>query len=184
VLRGAALAVRDLLAELGLRSWVKTSGSKGFHVLVPLDGKADFNEVGAFTDRAGNELVGRDPDHLTREFVKADRDGRILIDTWRNAYGATFAAAYAVRPKPGAPVSAPCTWEELESGDVHPQSFNVRSMAARLEAAGDVWAEMRAHRYSLKRPLQRLEKLAKTGSNGAPKLSSRAEFFSKARSGS
>jgi bifunctional non-homologous end joining protein LigD len=149
---------------------------------VPQDGKADFNEVGAFTDRAGNELVGRDPDHLTREFVKADRGGRILIDTWRNAYGATFAAAYAVRPKPGAPVSAPCTWEELESGEVHPQSFNVRNMAARLEAAGDVWAEMRAHRYSLKRPLQRLEKLAKTGSNGAPKLSSRAEFFSKARS--
>jgi bifunctional non-homologous end joining protein LigD len=182
VLRAAALAVRNLLAELGLRSWVKTSGSKGFHILVPLDGKADFEAVGAFTDRAGNELVRRDPEHLTREFAKADRGSRILVDTWRNAYGATFAAAYAVRPKPGAPVSAPCSWDEVESGSIEPQSFNVRNLAARIEAVGDPWAEMRDHRYSLKRPVQRLEAMAKAAPAAAPRLSSRADLFRQARS--
>ncbi len=68
----------------------------------------------------GRMLVARDPEHLTQEFHKVDRAGRILVDTGRNGYSATFAAAYAVRAKPGAPVSAPCTWEELESGTVGP----------------------------------------------------------------
>src|SRR5947207_12520087 len=120
VLRAAALAVRDLLGELGLRSWVKTSGSKGFHVLVPLDATAAFDEVAAFAHGVGRILVRRDPRHLTQEFIKADRGGRIYVDTGRNGYSATFAAAYAVRPKPGAPFSAPCTWEEVEKGIVGP----------------------------------------------------------------
>src|SRR5215813_4962162 len=70
VLRGAALRVRDLLAELGLQSWVKTSGSKGFHIAVPLDGKADFGVVGRFAQAVGNRLVQLDPKHLTQEFSK------------------------------------------------------------------------------------------------------------------
>ena len=97
----------------------------------------------------GSTLVGRDPDRLTQEFSKADRGGRILVDTGRNGYGATFAAAYAVRAKPGAPVSAPCTWEELERGDVGPRTFTLRTMAARLAQVGDIWAEMRGRADSL-----------------------------------
>ena len=116
----AALALRDLLDELGLPSWVKTSGSKGFHIVVPLDGKAETGEVAGFAHAVGALLVDRHPKHLTQEFHKADRGGRILVDTGRNGYSATFAAAYAVRAKPGAPVSAPCTWEEVESGEVRP----------------------------------------------------------------
>ena len=100
---------------------MKTSGSKGFHIVVPLDGKADMGEVARFAHAVGALLVKRDPQHLTQEFSKADRGGRILVDTGRNGYSATFAAAYAVRAKPGAPVSAPCTWEELERGDGRPQ---------------------------------------------------------------
>lgn len=180
-LRRAALAVRDLLRELGLRSWLKTSGSKGFHILVPLDGKASFEEVGSFADRAGNELVRRDPEHLTREFARADRGDRILVDTWRNAYGATVAATYTVRAKPGAPVSAPCTWEELESGAVEPRSFTVRNLRARLDAVGDLFAEVRRHRYSLRRPMERL---AKAGDWAPSPLSSRAQALSRARSSS
>ena len=129
VLRAAALALRDLLDELGLPSWVKTSGSKGFHIVVPLDGKADVGEVARFAHAVGALLVKRDPEHLTQEFSKADRGGRILVDTGRNGYSATFAAAYAVRAKPGAPVSAPCTWEELERGEVGPRTFTLRTMA-------------------------------------------------------
>jgi bifunctional non-homologous end joining protein LigD len=156
VLRAAALALRDLLDEIGLPSWVKTSGSKGFHIVVPLDGQSDFGEVARFAHAAGAELVRRDPAHLTQEFHKADRAGRILVDTARNGYGATFAAAYAVRARPGAPVSAPCTWAEIERGDVAPQTFNLRNMADRVAEAGDLWKDMRRRRRSLRRPLARL----------------------------
>ena len=157
VLRAAALALRDLLKELGLPSWVKTSGSKGFHILVSLDGKSRTGEVARFAHAVGTRLVKRDPDHLTQEFSKADRGGRILVDTGRNGYSATFAAAYAVRAKPGAPVSAPCTWEEIERGKVGPRTFTLRTMADRVAQVGDLWKEMRKSKVrSLKSVVSRI----------------------------
>jgi bifunctional non-homologous end joining protein LigD len=156
VLRAAALALRDLLRELDLKSWVKTSGSKGFHIVVPLNGKADFGAVWRFAHGVGAVLVSRDPVHLTQEFSKADRGGRILVDTARNAYSATFAAAYAVRAKPGAPVSAPCTWDELERGDVGPRTFTLRTMAERIADVGDLWSDMGRHAQPLRSPIERL----------------------------
>lgn len=143
VVRGAALRLRDLLGELGLTSAVKTSGSKGFHIAVALDGTSTFGDVAGFAHAVGAALVGRDPDHLTQEFSKADRGGRILVDTGRNGYGATFAAVYAVRAKPGAPVSAPCRWEEIERHEVDPRSFALRTMPSRIEGVGDLWSGMR-----------------------------------------
>jgi bifunctional non-homologous end joining protein LigD len=162
VLRRAALDVRDLLDELGLPSWVKTSGSKGFHILVSLDGKTRIGDVARFAHQVGAVLVQRDPDHLTQEFGKADRGGRILVDTGRNGYSATFAAVYAVRPKRGAPVSAPCTWEEIERGTVAPQTFTLRKMEERVKAAGDPWSEMRRRRRSLRRAIEKLRKVSKS----------------------
>jgi len=159
VLQSAALAVRSLLAELGLPSWIKTSGSKGFHIVVPLDGESDFDVVSEFAHGVGAVLVQRDPQHLTQEFIKADRGERILIDTGRNRYGATFAAAYAVRPKPGAPVSAPCTWEELERGAVGPRTFTLRTMAERSARVGDLWADLHRHGASLVAPMEKLRAL-------------------------
>jgi bifunctional non-homologous end joining protein LigD len=156
----AALGLRDLLAELGLPSWVKTSGSKGFHIAVPLDGKADFGVVARFAHTVGKILVARNPQTLTQEFSKADRGGRIYVDTGRNAYSATFAAAYTVRAKPGAPVSAPCTWEELERRDVGPQSFTLRTMDQRIRDVGDLWADLPKTKRSLRRPMEKLRKLA------------------------
>jgi bifunctional non-homologous end joining protein LigD len=160
ILRGAALRVRDLLNELGLTSWVKTSGSKGFHVVVPLDGKAGFGEVAGFAHAVATILVKRDPEHLTQEFSKADRGGRILVDTGRNGYSATFAAVYAVRAKPGAPVSAPCRWEELERGDVGPRTFTLRTMAGRIADVGDVWSDMRERGRSLQRAIAHVQRIS------------------------
>jgi len=142
VLRRVLLSLRDLLAERGLATWVKTTGSKGFHVVVPLDGSTPFGEVGRFAERVAALMVAREPDALTQEFAKADRGGRILFDIGRNGPGATFAAAYAVRARPGAPVSAPCTWDEVERGDARPRSFTLRTMAARIAAVGDPWADL------------------------------------------
>jgi bifunctional non-homologous end joining protein LigD len=156
MLRAAALAIRDLLDELGLPSWVKTSGSKGFHIAVPLDRQANMEEVAGFAHAIGALLVRRDPKNLTQEFHKVDRGTRILIDTGRNGWSATHAAAYAVRAKPGAPVSAPCTWEELESGKVGPRTFTLRNMARRIENVGDLWAGMRRRRRSLQRAMRKL----------------------------
>jgi bifunctional non-homologous end joining protein LigD len=159
LLGAAAIAVRDLLEEVGLPSWVKTSGSKGYHIAVPLDGKADTGEVSRFAHRLGTLLVKRYPAQLTQEFYKKDRRGRILVDTGRNDYSATFAAPYAVRARPGAPVSAPCTWEEVATGQVEPRTFTIRNMRTRIESAGDLWGDMRKRRRSLGRAADRLRKL-------------------------
>jgi bifunctional non-homologous end joining protein LigD len=159
MLRNAAIAVRDLLKELGLPSWVKTSGSKGFHIVVPLDGKASMGEVASFSHTVGALLVRLVPQMFTQEFHKADRGARILVDTGRNGWSATHAAAYAVRAKRGAPVSAPCTWEEIESGAVGPQTFNLRNMDQRMANAGDLWADMTKRKRSLRPALSKLKKM-------------------------
>jgi len=179
--RAAALMIRDLLAELDLSSWVKTSGSKGFHVVVPLDGKAGFDAVWQFADSVGRVLVARHPEILTQEFIKVERDGRIFVDIGRNGYSATFAAAYAVRAKPGAPVSAPCTWDEIESGAVHPQSFTLRSLPERLEAVGDIWAYLSEHGRSLQRPLAKLQEILDALPSAPPPHTSFRTFRSRQR---
>lgn len=157
--RAAAVGLRDLLAELGLPSWVKTSGSKGFHIVVPLDAETKMGQVERFANGVGKLFVSHAPDHLTQEFNKVDRRGRIYVDTGRNGYSATFAAAYTIRAKPGAPVSAPCTWEEVERGKVEPRTFTLRNMPERIAQVGDVWADMRRRGRSLKRPMEKLRRL-------------------------
>jgi bifunctional non-homologous end joining protein LigD len=159
-LRAAAIGLRDLLEELALPSWIKTSGSKGFHIVVPLDGRAHIGEVARFANAVGTFFVSLAPEQLTQEFSKTDRRGRIYIDTGRNGYSATFAAAYTVRAKRGAPVSAPCTWNEVAHGEVTPSLFTLRNMAARVERVGDLWDDMRRRGRSLKRPIQKLSRMA------------------------
>jgi bifunctional non-homologous end joining protein LigD len=157
--RAATIGLRDLLEELALPSWVKTSGSKGFHIVVPLDGETRMGQVERFANAVGKLFVSHAPDHLTQEFSKADRRGRIYVDTGRNGYSATFAAAYTVRARPGAPVSAPCTWDEVVRGTVEPRSFTLRNMPDRVAKVGDVWGDMRRRGRSLKRPMEKLRRL-------------------------
>jgi bifunctional non-homologous end joining protein LigD len=157
--RAAAIGLRDLLAELGLPSWVKTTGSKGFHIVVPIDGKTPIGLVVRFANAAGRLFVSLAPDRLTQEFSKADRRGRIYVDTGRNGYSSTFAAVYTVRAKPGAPVSAPCTWEEVERGEVGPGTFTLRNMPERMARVGDLWADLGRRGRSLKGPMEKLRRL-------------------------
>jgi bifunctional non-homologous end joining protein LigD len=160
-LRGAAIGLRDLLAELALPSWIKTSGSKGFHIVVPLDGRTPMDVVARFAHAVGRLFVSLAADRLTQEFSKSDRRGRIYVDTGRNGYSATFAAAYTVRAKRGAPVSAPCTWDEVERGEANPDTFTLRNMPDRIASHGDVWADLRRRGRSLKRPMERLRRLGR-----------------------
>ncbi len=160
--RAAAIGLRNLLDELGLPSWIKTTGSKGFHIVVPLDGKSNMGDVAGFADRVGKLFVSHAPEHLTQEFNKVDRKGRIYVDTGRNGYSATFACAYTVRAKAGAPVSAPCTWDEVEHGTVDPATFTLRNMPARVKKVGDLWADMLRKRRSLKKPIEKLQRMARS----------------------
>ena len=157
----AALNVRDLLDELGLPSWIKTTGSKGFHIAVPLDGKSDFGTVARFAHVVGKVLVSRDPEHLTQEFSKVDRGWSYSCRYWpqwlqRDVCGDLHCARQTRRA-----VSAPCTWEEIESGEVGPRTFTLRTMTQRIADVGDLWADMLKKKRSLARPIERLKKLHK-----------------------
>ena len=154
--RAAAIELRNLLQKLTLPSWIKTTGSKGFHIVVPLDGETAIREVARFADAVGSFFVSLSPDTLTQEFNKADRRGRIYVDTGRNGYHSTFAAAYTVRARPGAPVSAPCTWQEIERGEVAPATFSLRNVLDRVQKIGDVWNDLRHNGKALGRPSELL----------------------------
>jgi bifunctional non-homologous end joining protein LigD len=155
--RGAAVGLRDLLEKLGLPSWVKTTGSKGFHIVVPLDGKTTMESAAHFANAVGSLFVRLAPERLTQEFSKVDRRGRIYVDTGRNGYHATFAAVYTIRARPRAPISAPCTWEEVESGLVGPTSFTLRNMPERMARVGDIWRDMRRRGRSLQKAMARVQ---------------------------
>src|SRR5262249_17285411 len=127
------------------------------HIVVPLDGKSEWGEVAGFAHHVGKVMVQRDAERLTLEFHKVDRGERILVDTGRNSYSATFAAAYTVRAKAGAAVSAPCSWEELESGEVGPQTLTLRGMGRRVAKVGDLWAGMLERRQALSGAIGRLK---------------------------
>ncbi len=155
--RHAALLLKPLLDELALPSFVKTTGGKGLHVTVPIDGRADFDEVHDFAGQVGAELVRRDPDRLTMEFRKANREGRLYVDLLRNRYAQTAAPPYAVRARPGATVATPLNWSEVEDRRLRPDRFTVRTIFDRLERVEDPWRGMARQARSLDRARRRLE---------------------------
>lgn len=155
--REGALALRDLLEEVGLVPFVKTSGSKGLHIHVPLDRRAGFDEVRAFARRVA-DIVARDDPRLTTEHRKAERRGRVFVDVLRNGYGQTAVPPYAVRALPGAPVAAPISWDEVRGGRVGPRSFTVATIGRRLD--GSPWEGLRRRARSLREPARRLEAAA------------------------
>ena len=131
--RAAALGLRDLLEKLSLPSWVKTIGLEGLpHRRAGWTARRTWEKWRGSPTTSATLFVTLAPDALTQEFSKVDRRGRIYVDTGRNGYSATFAAPYTVRAKRGAPVSAPCTWEEIERGEVDPGTFNLRNMPERV----------------------------------------------------
>lgn len=158
-----ALGLRGLLEqELGLTAFVKTTGGRGLHVHVPLNASDDFDTVRQFARQASEVLAAREPDILTVEQRKESRGDRVYADIMRNAYAQTAVAPYSVRARPGAPVSTPLDWAELEDPGLTPHQFTLRTLSDRLDRLGDSdpWAGMPRRRYGLARPAQRLAKLA------------------------
>jgi bifunctional non-homologous end joining protein LigD len=161
VARGAR-AIGAILRELGLEPWVMTSGSRGYHVLVPLQRRADHDQVREFARAVADLAAAREPDLFTVEQRKAKRGGRILIDVMRNAYAHTAVAPYAVRPRRGAPVATPLHWEELSDPAMTPERFTVKDVPGRLERDADPWADVTRHAQSLSKARRALEE--RTGS--------------------
>lgn len=156
LVRRSARILYEVLGELGLPTFVKTTGSKGLHVVAPLDATATFDDVHVLCGSLAKQLVARHPDLLTTEFYKKDRQGRLYFDTGRNASGATFVAPYSLRGRPGAPVSAPIEWSELDDKQLRADGFRLRDMRARLASRGDPWRDLRRNPGSVRRALQRL----------------------------
>jgi bifunctional non-homologous end joining protein LigD len=126
------------LRQLGLVGYPKLSGSRGLHVYVPLDPVANFSRVRRFVGEVGNYLAAANPADLTMEWDKPKRKGKVFIDHNRNASGQTVASVYSVRPRPGAPVSAPLTWDEV--GLVKNGDITIANLWERLQRFGDLFS--------------------------------------------
>jgi bifunctional non-homologous end joining protein LigD len=147
----AALQIRSRLGELELESFVKTSGGKGLHVVVPLARRATWDQVSAFSRALAEEMQSRDPRHFTVKSARSERAGKVYVDFLRNGPGATAVSPYSTRATPGAPVSTPLDWRELVEG-VDPASFDLRTVPRRLERlARDPWEGYASTAQSLTR---------------------------------
>jgi bifunctional non-homologous end joining protein LigD len=137
--RQCGLIVRDALDALEMPSLVKTTGSRGLHLYVPIVRGPVQKEVWTFAKALAVELAGRNPALMTSEYRVANRPkGRVLVDYNQNAWGRTLASIYSVRPRPQAPVSTPVTWKEVEKG-VRIEDFRIDNVLGRLARTGDLW---------------------------------------------
>jgi bifunctional non-homologous end joining protein LigD len=144
--RETAMVVKQALDTLKMRSVVKTTGSKGLHVYVPIVRGPDQKQVWTFAKALAYELAARNPALITGEYRVANRPkGRVLVDYNQNRWGSTLASIYSVRPRPEATVSTPVTWREVECG-VKIEDFTVRNVPKRVEKLGDLWKPLLAAR--------------------------------------
>lgn len=157
-LRATARAVRDLYEAVGLTPFVQTTGGRGYHVVAPLDGEADVDEVRTFARQAADHLAERSAERLTTAQRKEKRGDRIFLDTGRNGYGQTFVAPYSLRARPGAPVAVPIDWSELSGAQ--PAGWTVHTARRRLRQKADPWRDMGKHAGSARRAQERLTKLS------------------------
>jgi len=158
--RRVALWARELLdGELGLTSFVRTSGGRGLHVHVALNRRAGFDATREFAHQAAEVLARRHPDVVTTEQRKDKRGTRIYADVMRNAYAQTVVANYGVRGRPGAPVATPLSWQEVDDPGLEPGQFTLATVRARLAGTDDPWSDFTTSRHSLGQARNRLAKL-------------------------
>jgi bifunctional non-homologous end joining protein LigD len=149
--------IRELLDEVGLPGYVKTSGADGIHVVAPIVRRAGYDQTYAFAEQASRLLEQRHPGKLTTEWLKKKREG-VLVDHRQNGWGKTIASVYSVRPKPGAPVSTPLHWDEL-TPDVRPRDFGMEQALERIERHGDLFAPVLEDPRPLGAAAAKLERL-------------------------
>jgi bifunctional non-homologous end joining protein LigD len=159
VVKATARTVADVLDDLGLVSYVQTTGSRGLHVVTPIKGDADFDTAREFARSVAEVVAADDPAHRTVEMRKAKRGDRIYLDVMRNAYAQTAVAPYSVRAGREAPVATPLSWDELGRRGLRADLFTVRDVPKRVAERGDPWSGIARRARSLTRPIQRLAKI-------------------------
>lgn len=147
--RETARHLHRALEKLELPSFVQTTGSRGLHIVVPLDRHADFETVRAFTHALCRRVAQDDPELMTTAQRKDKRGRRVFLDDLRNAYGQTAVAPYAVRARPGAPVATPLEWREVGSGDLDPRRYRIDNLFRRMAQIDDPWADIARHAVRL-----------------------------------
>jgi bifunctional non-homologous end joining protein LigD len=151
----AAFEIRSFLKNLGLETFVKTTGGKGFHLTVPLERKADWDQVKEFSKQVAETLAREFPDRYVAKMPKAQRKGKIYIDYLRNGRGATFICPYSTRARDGAPVSVPIHWEELND-ELRSDQFTVRNLPQRMARLKcDPWKEIEKTKQSITSAMQK-----------------------------
>ncbi|MCA9638769.1 MAG: hypothetical protein KC420_22230, partial [Myxococcales bacterium] len=140
--RDGARRVGELVRSCGLTPFVKTSGSKGLHVIAPLDRQAHVDEARAFARAICDRIAAQEPARFTTSIAKSDRVGKVFLDYLRNGHAQTLVAPYSPRAIDGAPVSTPITWEELEDPALSARTFTVKNVRQRLATRGDPWRGM------------------------------------------
>jgi bifunctional non-homologous end joining protein LigD len=143
-----------MLEAMKLVPFVKTTGSRGLHVVAPITVGPTFEEVHLFADGVAQRLAASDPDHLTTEFSKQKREGRLFLDVNRNAYAQTAVAPYAVRARNGAPIAVPVTWSDVESDGLRPDGVGIRTIAEWLKGRDDPWKSMERSQKPLPRLME------------------------------
>lgn len=157
--RFAARVVRELLEELECTSFVKTTGSRGLHVVVPLARKTDFDDVRQLARDIAELAARREPRRLTTKTRKNARRGRLFLDYLRNSYAQHAVVPYSVRALPGAPVATPLAWSELEDSDLDAQTWHIGNVLQRLGQREDPWKGLRRHAVSPASLRKRLQAL-------------------------
>ena len=159
--RTIALRLRRLLEdELGLPTFVKTTGGKGLHVHVPLKATAGFDAARGFALEVARLLAARNPHLATTEQRKDNRGSLLYLDVMRNAYAQLAVAPYSVRARPGAPVATPLSWDELDDATLAPGQFTIKTVPDRISGGNDPWAGLGRRRPGLARAQDRLRRLA------------------------
>jgi bifunctional non-homologous end joining protein LigD len=149
--------IRELLEELALPGYVKTSGADGIHVVAPITRRSTFKQTYDFAEKASRLLEERHAGKVTTEWLKKKREG-VLVDHRQNGHGKTIASVYSVRPKPGAPVSTPLQWEELKPG-VSPRDFGMQQALDRIAEHGDLFEPVLKDARPLAPAAKKLERL-------------------------
>jgi len=162
LVRSTAVSLKALLEEMGLSPFVKTTGSRGLHVVVPITVGPDFEVAHLFADHVAQKLAASDPAHLTTEFIKQKREGRLFIDVNRNAYAQTAVAPYSVRARAGAPIAMPVAWSDIKRGSLRPDGVTMRNVWDWLREHEDPWKSMESSHRSLP-PLTESDKPDRSG---------------------
>ena len=134
----AAIILKEALDSLGIVSVPKTSGANGLHVMVGIKPEFDFEEVHTWVIAIARVLTERRPDLFSMDYTRSRRTEKVLLDHNQVGYGRTTASIYSVRPLPGAPVSTPLLWEEVQRGDISPDQFTIKTVPDRIDAMGDL----------------------------------------------